>query len=625
MMPATFRYPSGYASLWVPMAEGNMGPFASAIKRNRAAARLAPGVDLPMAGVMAEQFTRGFAEAHPETRQWELQLNALDKWRANPDMRRALYVLAGAVGCVLLIACGNAANLMLVRASNDRRGLTVRQALGATRGRVVRELLVEVVLLAVAGGALGIAMAYGGVWLMRILVPRELVMLTRAPITLDGRMLAVAVAMAMGTVLLSGLAPALRATGRGARFGAGDRTGTGTVEQRRLRSALVVGELALSMMLLVGAGLLVHSFVRLLNVPPGMEVERLALVGLEPSSERYQDRATRAAFYQDVLERVRALPGVREASVVGGVAGASAGFYFAVTPEAEGADAPLPFPPEMVLPYGEADTSYFRTLGIPILDGRAFNAADMEPGSKVAIVDESFARALWPDGRAVGRRFRLYADADWRTVVGVSGAVKLMGPDDRESPYTFYEPYPPGTPGFRNIAVRTVGDPALLLPALKAAVHAVDPLQPVRSVSTGVDAYREPLAKPRFLLMVMAFFATVAALLAAVGLYGVIAFAVAQRTRELGVRVALGAQAHQIVTGVLAEGGRLAFVGIGLGVVAALAASRVLDSLLFGVSPTDPLTLAIVAVALGSITLLACWIPARRASRVDPMVALRSE
>lgn len=497
VMPPDFRYPRGEVGLWIPLpdaaavsaptvasTDGSRPPAT----RTRAVARLAPGITLSQAQSMADQTAGQLALTRPDVDEWQVELASVGAWRANPDMRRALLVLAGAVGCVLLIACGNAANLMLVRATTDRRNLAVRLALGATRARVVRELMVEALILAAAGGALGILLAHAGVRVVRAIAPSELVTLSYSPLALDGRVLGFAVLIAVGSVLLAGLAPALQATGQRAGLSGGDRTRAGTAEQRRLRSALIVGELALSVMLLVGAGLLLNSFARLSSVPPGMETDRLALLSLSPSAERYADRAARAAFYDAVLERVRGLPGVRAASVVGGVAGSSS-FSFGLALEAEGAGAPLASQPEL-LPFGEADTSYFDTLGIPILDGRAFTAADMAPRSDVAVVDVNLARALWPDGRAVGRRFRTDADGRWLTVVGVAGAVKLMGPDDRESPFTYYRPTATGAGGQRTIAVRTSGDPSLLLPALKAAVHSVDPLQPVSRAATANETYR---------------------------------------------------------------------------------------------------------------------------------------
>jgi putative ABC transport system permease protein len=624
VMPATFRYPRGEVGLWLPLGRPAAAAPGRPPERLQAIARLPRGVPLGAAQARADARARHLAAARPDVDGWALQLSPVGAWRANPDMRRALTVLAGAVACVLLIACANAANLLLVRATAARRDLTVRAALGATRGRLVRELLAEAGLLALAGGGLGLGLAYGSVRGMVALAPSELVTLSYGPLAMDGRVLAFAVALSAGTVLLCGVVPALRATRRGTALASGDRAATGTREHRRLRGALVVGQLALSVALLVGAGLLLHSFARLARVAPGMDVHRLALLELFPSAQRYPTRAEREPFYAAVVERVRALPGVDAVSVVSGVAGSSGGFHFGTALEAEGAGHPAGGDPD-ILPFAEADTSYFRTLGIPIRQGRAFEAADLVPDAHTAIVDGDLARHLWPDGRAVGRRFRTGPDSPWLTVVGIAGDVKLQGPDDRTHRFELYYPSRVGAGGQRTIAVRTAGDPAALLPLLPAAVHAVDPRQPVLDVTTATRQYREPLAKPRFLLLLMAAFAGVAAALAAVGLYGVVSYTVTQRTRELGVRMALGARRARIVGDVVRDGARLAALGMAVGLGTALLLGRFVESLLFGVTPTDPLTLGAVVVGLGAVAVLAAYVPARRASRIDPVVAIRTE
>ena len=622
VMPRRFHYPRGGVSLWMP-APTALGDSARAGLRVEALARLRAGLPLAAAQASADRVAASLAAERPEVKAWYLGLTPMGEWRANPDVRRALLVLAGAVGFVLLIACANAANLLLVQATARKRELAVRLALGATRWRVVRELGAEALLLAAAGGIGGVLLAALGVRGIMAIVPSELVSLSYTTVAMDGRVLLFAVAASTLTALLFGLAPAFQATRRRAALAGGDRAGTGTVEQRRLRAALAAGQLALSMMLLVGAGLLAHSFARLVRVDPGADLRGLALLDLSPVEARYPTRAERAVFYDAVLERLRATPGVVAASVVSGTPGSSS-FSFGVELEAEGAGAPVAEQPPL-LPFGEADTSYFRTLGVPIRQGRAFAAADLEPGSNVAIVSDALARLLWADGRALGRRFRLDAQSDWLTVVGVAGDVKLLGPDDREGRFQYYRPVRPGAGGQRTIAVRAAGDPATLLPALKAAVWSVDPEQPFAGVETAVARYREPLAKPRFLLTLMLAFAGVAALLAAVGLYGVIAYTVAQRTREIGIRLAIGARASRVVAGVVREGTALALLGIGVGLAGALALGRLLETLLFGVSATDPATLAAVAAGLALLALLATWIPARRASRVDPVIALREE
>ncbi|HEX6631913.1 MAG TPA: ABC transporter permease [Gemmatimonadaceae bacterium] len=622
VMPPSFRYPRGPVSLWLPLPP-TVADTGARPDPVQAFARLAPGLDLARGRALAGQLAGPVAAASGAKRVSHPTLHPIGERRANDDVATALYVLAGAVACVFLIACVNAANLLLVQATTRRQQIAVRLALGATRGRVVRELLVEAFLLAAAAGVLGTALAVALVRVLLAIVPDGLLTFGYTTIGVDARVLTFAVGAAALTGLLFGVAPALQGTRLRAALPGGDRTNSGSVEQRRLRGALLVGELALSAVLLVGAGLLIHSFVRLSGVEPGMEVRNLALLDVSPDEERYRERAQRAAFYDAVTARLRALPGVQAVSVVGGTAGAAYGLSFGVALQAEGA-APLAEQPEL-LPSGYADTSYFRTLGIPIVQGRAFTAADLPPEANAVIIDPDLARALWADGRAVGRRFRTDSTSDWLTVVGVAGDVKLLGADDRAGRFELYYPTRPGAGGQRTIAVRTAGDPRALLGAMRAAVHAVDPRQPVARTETAEQRYRDTLAKPRFLLLVMEAFAAVALLLAAVGLYGVISYTVAQRTREIGIRVALGAQAAQVVRAVLGDGLRIAAAGVALGLAAAVGLSRFLRSLLFGVSATDPATYAVMALALLGIALLATWLPARRASRVDPVDALREE
>jgi putative ABC transport system permease protein len=623
VMSPWFKYPRGAVSLWIPLVPVTSAASPASGPTVEAIGRLAPGVDLPTAQARANVVSQRIAVERKDVTSPYLLLTSAGKWRANPDMRRALLVLAGAVAFVMLIACGNAANLLLVQSSGRRTELRVRLALGASRSRIVRELLSEAALLSLASGVFGIVLAYWAVHAILAIAPSELIVLSNAPLQMDLRVLVVALGAALLTGTMVGLITALQATSGQSTLLAGERAATGTVAQRRVRSALVVGELALSLMLLVGAGLLMHSFARLLAVAPGMDTRHLALLDISPSPQRHPAGAARAAFYTQVADRIRALPGVQAVSVVRGTAGQSS-FSFGVRLEAEGAAGPSAEQPEL-LPFGEADPEYFRTLGIAIRQGRAFTMADLEPTSTAVIVDEDLARQLWPDGGAVGRRFRLGAESPWLTVVGVAADVKFLGPDEREGRFAFYRPTPPTPGGQRTIAVRTSGDPRELLPALKEAVHAVDPLQPVITIETGQQRFRETLDKPRFLLVIMAVFASVAAVLAAVGLYGVISYAVSQRTREIGIRMALGAREGTIVGGVLRESAVVVGAGLVLGLVGTVALTRFLESLLFGVSPTDPTALIAVVAGLAAVAMLAAWIPARRASRVDPVVALRAE
>jgi len=630
VMPPSFRYPIGQVALWLPLAHRLTLPGADGPPvQVGAVARMARGITLAAAQARADALAPRIAVGGSDIAGGGLTLRALDDWRANPDMRRALLVLAGAALFVLLIACANAANLLLVRATTSRRELAVRMALGATRYRLILELLTEAGVLALAGGAMGVLLAFGGVRAIIALAPSELTRWSYGPIEVDMRVLGFAVVLSFVTVLVAGVLPALQATAgvgrrRGMVLSLTTRTGAGTREQRHFRRALVVGQLALSVMLLVGAGLLIHSFMRLATVAPGMQVERLALLDIMPDPDRYASLAERIAFYESVTTRMGTLPGVEAVSVVGGVAGSSLGLHLDTSLEVEGADGPIGGDP-VYLPYGEADTSYFHALGIPILEGRAFDATDIVPQANTAIIDQDLARHLWPDGRAVGRRFRVREKAPWLTVVGVAGDVKLMGPDDRQHPFEIYYPRPFGAGGQRTIAVRTAGDPALLLSLLKAVVHQVDPRQPVASVTTAAAKYRESLVRPRFFLTLMVAFAGAAAVLATIGLYGVVAYSVAQRTRDIGVRMALGARREQVMTGVMLEALALTATGLLIGLAGALTLGRVLGALLFDVRPTDPFTFAVVMALLGVMAVMAAYMPAVRASRIDPMNAMRAE
>lgn len=632
VMPQEFRYPLGTVSAWFPMPHvaAEADTSAAAPGPVSAFARLASGVSPELAQQRVDALAPQLAEEVPGMHV-PVRVQPMGSWRANSDIRRALLVLSGAVGFVLLIACANAANLLLVRATSARHDLGVRLALGATRVRVVRELMAEAGLVALAGGALGVLLSWWGVKAIMALAPAELVRWSYGVVAIDLRILVFALALTFGTMLLFGIMPALQATatpgGRRAprrTLAFGERSGTGSREQRKMRNGLVVAQLALSVMLMVGAGLLTSSFVKLWNVDPGMQVHNLALLQISPSSDRYATRTARAAFYDQVLERIEAMPGVQAVSVVSGTAGGAGGLHISPSLEVEGSATPVAWNPE-IIPMGRAGTGYFRTLGIPILQGREFTDDDMLPDANTAIIDVDLARHLFPEGNAVGRRFRVSTQSDWRTVVGVAGDVKLFGPDDREQPFEVYYPAPPGALGYAWIAARTSGEAELLLPLMKAAVHEADPLQPVGTLQTAEQQYREPLARPRFLLTLMAVFAATATLLAAVGLYGTISYAVAQRTRELGVRMALGARAEQIVRSVVGEGARLAAFGVVLGLVGSAALGGYLSSLLFGVAPADPVTFATVAALLGTIAVLAALAPAVRASRIDPVIAMRAE
>jgi putative ABC transport system permease protein len=384
-----------------------------------------------------------------------------------------------------------------------------------------------------------------------------------------------------------------------------------------VRSAIVVAELALAMVLLVGAGLLTNSFTRILAVDVGYDADRVLALDLQLPERRYPDAARRAAFFGALEERLRALPGVEQVSIA-----EDEGYHFGTRLEAEGSTPPAG--EQGTIPMVGADSGYFRTMGIPILAGRGFTAADGRAAERPAIIDVDLARFLWGKASPIGRRMRLEPESDWLTVVGVAGDVKILGPGDRSGRFEVYRPIRPDRmPPWRTVYLRTATDPATLVETAKRAVWAIDPEQPVESVGPLAQRVSETLARPRFLLTVMSAFAAVALLLAAVGIYGVMTYAVAQRTREIGVRMALGARPGEIMRSVVRGGAVLAIGGIAIGLAGALALTRFVESLLFDVTATDPKTYAAVAVLLIGVAGLAALVPARRASRVSPMAALR--
>jgi putative ABC transport system permease protein len=567
---------------------------------------------------------RALEQQYPENRDYGLNVVPLPEQIVGRTLRTALWVMLGAVAAVLLIGCANVANLLLSRAAAREREIGVRLALGAGRGRLVRQLLTESVLLAALGGALGVALAWAGLRVLTALAPADIPRLDE--VAIDGVVLAVTAVVVLATGVAFGLVPALQSS-RPDVFAAlreGGRGGTAGQRGHLLRRLLAGAQVALVVVLLAGAGLLIRSFVELQRVRLGFRPDHLLTMEVALPAAKYQTGPQRVAFYDALVERVRLLPGVEGA-------GAISSIFLSSTPNSttftiEGR-ARTPDIDNLEVPLDAVTSDYFRVMGIPLVRGRAFTTQDRADAPPVVIVNETMARRFWPDEDPVGKRFKyggVESDAPWMTIVGVVGDMRRTGYDAPVRAETFLPVAQNPTPWI-TLVVRTTGAPLALAGTVRRAVRAIDPDQPVYAVKSIDERLSEMVAQRRFSMSLLGTFAGVALVLGLVGVYGVTSYLVAQRTREVGLRIALGANPRQVVGMVVGQGMRVAAVGLALGIAAALAVTRLMAGLLYGVSPTDLGTLAAVTALLAASTLLANYIPARRAARVDPLAALRSE
>jgi putative ABC transport system permease protein len=530
-----------------------------------------------------------------------------------------LLVLLGAVGCVLLIACGNVANLLLARWASRQREIALRSALGAGPGRIVRQLLIESLMLAVLGGACGVLLAKWGV---ALLVALSAGYFPRADeIRVSASVLGFTLAMTVLTGLLFGLAPALQSLrfnltdslkedGKGAGAGA---------QRRRVLNLLVVGEMALAVVLLTASGLLLNSLIRLQRVSLGFDERNLLTVRID-LSQPYAQLEKKAAFFELLQQRVAALPGVGAVGLVSELplAGQSADLPFNL----EGRSAQDPGPSGHA-DIRSVDHEYFRTMRIPLLKGRSFTEAEVRESARIVVISDVLARRYFADEEPLGKHLRIdLMSKEPYEIIGIVGDVRHRGLD-MELRQTIYRPTL--GMGWANLVIRAATEPANLAVAVRKEVAAIDPTQPVANVKTMEQRVSESVSQPRFRTWLLGAFSVVALILAVVGTYGVTSYSVAQCTRELGIRMALGAPRRTVLALVLGRGMRLAGIGMVTGLAVALALTRVLRSLLFEVSPTDPLTFVMILLLLGMVALVACWLPARRAARIDPMVALRCE
>jgi predicted permease len=538
------------------------------------------------------------------------------------DTRSTLLILLGAVSFVLLIACANVANLHLARTTARKREIAIRAALGAKRGRIISQLLTESVLLALLGGVAGLLLALWGIDLLVALLPAEVPRLNR--IGIDGRVLGFSLGLSILTGVLFGLAPALQGSKPDlqAALKEGSRTATTSVG-RRLRSLLVVTEVALVLMLVIGAGLLIKSFWRRQQVDPGFEAKNVLSLQVAPPATAYEKGERKRVFYRQVIERIAALPGVQ---AVGGIHLLPMGGNN-WNPDLRVEDHPLPEGADLPsVDWRLITPGYFQAMRIPLIRGRFFREDDHDRAASVAIINETLARRYWPDEDPIGKRIRSgFEGKEWVPVVGVVGDVKEQRLD-AQTHLEMYRPYEQAPfASSMTLMVRTEAKPATLAAAIRNEVWAVDKDVPLANIQPLTQVISESLSRPRSTMLLLTIFAGVALVLGSVGIYGVVAYSVVQRTHEIGIRMALGASSGNILRMVLGQGMSLTLAGVTLGLVGAFVAAHLLESFLFGVATTDAATFVSVALLLGLVALLACWIPARRATRVDPMVALRHE
>ena len=630
VMPGAFQFPvqNDPVELWTTVALDREGK--EPITEERGAhymdviARLKPGVSKEQAQAEMTAISARLEQQYPDK-------NLHRSTRVQPtlealvgDVRPALLILLGAVGFVLLIACANVANLLLARAMSRHKEMAIRSALGASRMRVVRQLLTESVLLSLAGGILGLVLA---VWWSDLLVALGKENIPRAmQVGLDWRVLGFTLLVSVLTGVVFGLVPALHSskTELTESLKEGGRSGAEGARRNRIRGVLVVGELAIAVVLLVGAGLLIQSLWRLRQVSPGFESQNLLTFVVGIPEVKYPTEK-QAQFYRDLIGRIESLPGVRSASSV--IPLPLSGDAFSISFETEG--RPVAKGDRPSADFFSVQVGYFKTLGVSMLKGRDFTERDSKQGPPVIIVNQAFARKFFPDEDPVGKRIRpgISTDTDdpaMREIIGVVSDIRNRNLSSELRP-GYYLPAAQMPFNQMTLVVRTTNDPHSVITAVQNEVHAMDNELPIFNVKTMDDYISATVAGPRFNATLLVIFAGVALILTIVGLYGVMSYSVAQRTNEIGIRMALGAQTKDVLRLIVSQGFKLVLIGLGIGLAGAFALTRVIASLLFGVTTKDPLTFAAVAVLLALVALLACYIPARRATRLDPLHALRYE
>ena len=631
VMPPQFQYPDE-AEVWVlsrlavPEAPGGASANTNLLTNRTlhylmVVARLKPGVTTQQAQADLKNIAANLQSQYPDTNGSAGVTVVTMQEDIVGDIRPTLRILLGVVIFVLLIACVNIANLLLARATALRKEIAVRIALGANRARIIRQLLTESVLLAMAGGVLGLILAYLGIKVLLALSPSDIPRLKE--INLDGYVLGWTFLVSLLTGVISGLVPALQISkpNLNETLQEGGRGADAAATHHRVRNLLVVAEVAVSLVLLTGAGLLIKTFIHLQRINPGFMSDNVLTMRLALPAYKYPGEEQTKRYYTELLHRVKTLPGVDSVAITTALPLST--FEAASSYTVEG----QPLPSDGSLPIANwrvVSPEYFQVLSIPVIQGRTFTERDNTEAPTVIIINQNMARSVFPNQDPIGRRITVGAEKSPSQIVGVVGDVRHSGLDAEPKP-EMYVSFLQTARAAYTVAVRTKVDPSSMVASVRNEIQGIDKDQPISGVKTMNEMRAESLAQVRFNTLVLSVFAALGLILAAVGIYGVASYSVTQRTHEIGIRMALGAQPKSVLKMVLRQGMVLALIGVALGLIASYAVTGVMRSLLFGVTATDPITFVIVALVLAAVALLANYIPARRATRVDPLIALRYE
>ena len=626
-MPPDFGFPTRGTKLWIPLVfqRSNAGQLWG-WGGNRVIARLAPGLTAAEAQTELREIARRIRRENPvwdpgDSYGRDAEVVHLQE-RTVSGVRPTLLLLLGVVGCVLLIACANVANLLLVRAAGRRKELAIRSALGGGRGRLLRQLLTESLLLSIAGALAGLALAWLGLRVLLALLPADMPRVEA--IGIDMRVLGFTAALALATGLGFGLLPAVRSVGSSLSGGLNDNGRSSSPGRRhgRVSGAIIIAEIAMSVVLVASAGLLIRSVIALTRVDPGFTAERVVAARVSPPANVYREDDRIRELYRVVLERAASFPGTANAAAVNPLPLRDALNGMAIRVEGQFEDMRKALP--SADHYALVTPGYMATMGIPLLAGRDLDDSDRAGTPAVVLISESVQRKFWPGQSAVGKRIGYPWPSEWLTVVGVVADVKQ---DSLTSNRTLavYRPFAQAPIPSMNVVLRTTADAGIVANLLRETVGALDRTVPVSDVATMTHVVATSMARPRFAAILITAFAAIAMVLGAIGIYGVIAHSVAQRTREIGVRMALGAAPRDALWMVVRRGAWLTLAGLLLGTLSALATTRLFSGLLYGVSAHDPVVFAAGGILLAVVATLACYLPARRATRVDPTVALRAD